>query len=344
VTYFVILKCYPSIKEKYQRESGGSRKMKIIKGVLEVFVLLVSTGLLILVIMAATGKFDHIAEQVSGGDLGGGSQSKESPVSQEEDEAASETEEEKKEAYRYFRAGDTFSFVDGVEVTVVDTGKETDWESQKTYVYVELDISNQSDANIITNSYCYGFYGDDYSLGTGTIDYGVDNMIGTVISKGRRGHGRLYEECPDYDTLSNIEMEFGDAIIIIKDGTETPPQETDEKALTYGTYVYDDGISNICTASVFLSMGDDEGNYTGDAISIEVMGYGGHGVIDFWGILERRNDGTYLAHGIDYSADVICTFDPQGMSVSVAHSLHSTLFDAEGYYNLESVLNVDEVN
>ncbi len=321
--------------------------MKKIRSILELFALLLSTGLVILVIMAVTGKLNNIAEQLSGGDLnGGGSQSKESSVSGEEKEDASETEEEKKEAYRYFRAGDTFSFIDGVEVTVVDTGKETDWESQKTYVYVELDINNQGIMDIMASSYCSGFYGDDYSLGTGTIVYGDDNMIATVIAKGRRGRGRLYAECPDYDNLSNIEMEFGDAIIIIKDGTETPSQETDEKALTYGTYVYDDGTSNICTASVYLSMGDDDGNYAGDAIYIEVMGYGGHGVIDFSGILERRNDGTYVAHGIklNENEEVICTFDPQGLSVSVSNAVHNTLFYAEGYYNLESVLDIHEVN
>lgn len=321
--------------------------MKIIKDILGALALLFGVGMFVLIILGVTGKLDDKAEQWSGG----GSDSaqtgkKESSASKEQGEASSQTEEQKEDAYRYFYAGDTFSFTDGVEVTVVGTGKGTDQESQETYVYVELDISNQSDTDIMAGSYCSGFYGDDYSMGVSSIEYGNDNIFMTVIAKGRRGHGRLYAGCQNYDNLTNIEMEYGDAIIVVKDEKVSPSQEEDGQTLTYGEYVYDDGASVICTASVYLSMGDDEGNYAGNAIHIEVMGYGGHGVINFTGMLEQREDGIYVAHGIKVNEndEMICVFAPQGVGISVESVVHSALYDAEGYYNLESVLNINEVN
>ena len=321
--------------------------MKIVKEILGVLALLFGVAMFVFIILGLTGKLDHTMEQLSGGDSGGvQSGKKESSVSEEQKEAASQKEEQKEDAYRYFYAGDTFSFTEGVEVTVVDTGKGTDWESQETYVYVEVDISNKSDMDIMAGSYCSGFYGDDYSMGISSIGYGSDNIFTTVIAKGRRGRGRFYTGCQDYDNLTNIEMEYGDAIIVVKDEKVSPSEEENAQTLTYGEYVYDDGTSVICTASVYWSMGDDDGNYAGNAIHIEVMGYGGHGIIDFTGMLEQREDGTFVALGIEINEndELICAFDPQGIGISVASAVHSTLYDAEGYYNLESVLNIDEVN
>lgn len=327
---------------------------KILDSLLGVTCVIVIPGLFVL---GLTGRLDGVFESIStnneslsGNDTNGGfSDNTHISVNGQEpsadtgkEEVSSQKQDQLKSSSKYFYVGDTISFASGLTVDVVDAGKEFDINANETYAYVELDINNQSNDDISAAAYYCNFYGDDYSLQK--VYKEKATLYTTTIAKGRKGHGRIYAECPNYDSLTNIEMEFGDAIIIIKDRNESSSEETSEQSLVYGTYVYDDGSSNICTAQVYLSMGDDDGNYAGDALHIEIMGYGGHGVIDFDGMLEQRTDGTYVAHGIDYSADVICTFDSQGLSISVAHSLHSTLFYAEGYYNLESVLNIDEVN
>lgn len=128
----------------------------------------------------------------------------------------SDSIEAKSATGKYYYLGNTIPFANGVTYTVVDVGKYTDVTN--TYVYVEMDVNNNSDEEIIINANDAQFYGDDYSLDTG-FPQNANNFLNTVVSKGRKACGRFYAECPNYDNYSKIEVELGDAIIVIKENS-----------------------------------------------------------------------------------------------------------------------------
>lgn len=108
--------------------------------------------------------------------------------------------------------------------------------------------------------------------------------------------------------------------------------------LTYGLYSYDNGVDTICSAEV--------GFYTdngSDYISINAVGYGDHGLIDFEGILEQNENGTYISHCTDYDATIICVFNEKGMTVTVDSTEFETVRAIEGFYGLDEEFNLDEV-
>lgn len=84
------------------------------------------------------------------------------------------------------------------------------------------------------------------------------------------------------------------------------------------TYVYADGESAIYNASVGFYTDENGGNY----ISIECWGYGGHELTFFEEMLEPMEDGP--------DVKVISSDEPNMGSI-------------EGYYNLESELNLSAV-
>lgn len=125
---------------------------------------------------------------------------------------------------------------------------------------------------------------------------------------------------------------------------EYETEETAHSPSIYGTYVYDNETSLICTASIFPYTGDDNDNFQGDIIYIEAMGYDGHECIDFTGILERKPGGSYVAYCIDYDAELNCVFQYKGVDIVVDTTDHDTLWDIEGFYELKSIPNTNDVN
>lgn len=125
---------------------------------------------------------------------------------------------------------------------------------------------------------------------------------------------------------------------------EYETEETAHSPSIYGTYVYDNETSLICTTSIFPYTGDDNDNFQGDIIYIEAMGYDGHECIDFTGILERKPGGSYVAYCIDYDAELNCVFQYKGVDIVVDTTDHDTLWDIEGFYELKSIPNTNDVN
>lgn len=248
--------------------------------------------------------------------------------------------------------GDTFTAYssDGspvLEATVLNAGTTIDNMLDERIVYVELDIKNLYNEELVVGGALQGFYGDDYLLDSAFPD---DSINMSMVAPGRKVKGRLCAFCPDYDQYNVIEMQYAYRSIVIKDPSMESsdevsiPENVDTSEMLYGTYVYHDTEhGNINTAEVGFASGDGA-NY----IYIDSRGEGGHGVIEFVGYFQEANeDNSYTAiqSPEDYfEAEIRCTFVDGGLNIEVVSSEFDELYDAAGYYELESELNLDEVS
>lgn len=151
----------------------------------------------------------------------------ESSVSENEEESVSQTEAAPADAENgstdeknYFHIGDTIEFANDVSFTLVQAGKSSD--GIDTYVYLEVEIDNESGEEYQVSLSDITFYGDDYALET--VYTGDEDIVDKVTGNGRKAKGYFYAKCPNYDYTTDIQAELGDAIIIIKsEDTETVP-------------------------------------------------------------------------------------------------------------------------
>ncbi|MBE5872793.1 MAG: hypothetical protein E7287_00140 [Lachnospiraceae bacterium] len=126
------------------------------------------------------------------------------------------SKEVKKLSGRYFYIGDTINLSGGVVYKVLSTGIEENFTG--TCVYVEIEIENQGEEEYCTYGLNARFYGDGYQL---TPALGDDRSFnGCELTKGRKSIVRFYAECPNYNQIGTIEVEFSDIadlVIVIKE-------------------------------------------------------------------------------------------------------------------------------
>ena len=128
-----------------------------------------------------------------------------------------DSQEAKQAVGNYYSAGDTIQYTSGQVITIVNTGKYTD--RSNIYAYVEVDVENRGESDITLDNFDGIFYGDDYLLAPGyPTDSEAEPLLGAVIAPGRKNHGKMYAKCPDYDSLTRIEMELDDCVVVVKDG------------------------------------------------------------------------------------------------------------------------------
>lgn len=249
-----------------------------------------------------------------------------------------ESSEAKDATGDYYYIGDTIMLDNGITYTLVDGGVYSEYG--QTYVYLELDIENGSGQDLHVGATDAAFYADDYVLETGyPIEQGHKNFVNTSISDGRKGNGRFYAECQNYDAISRIEVEIGNVIVVLKDDSfSLDNMDVSSADLVYGTYTYDNGQDAVCTAEIGI-FSEDESDY----ISISCIGYGGHEIISFMGTLEEGADGTYSAVSMDYQADITVDFTDGGLQVKVEDTEFDSLFSVEGFYEVESLMDWSNV-
>ncbi len=114
---------------------------------------------------------------------------------------------------------------------------------------------------------------------------------------------------------------------------EFPNQVTEP--LTYGTYSCDDGAGTVSTAEVGFY--PDEGDY----IYIDCWS-NDYEIAYFNGILEKGEE-HYYAYCEEIDTDIVVTFADGGLYVQILDSNFPDIDKMEGFYNLESALNLNEV-
>ena len=174
-------------------------KMKYIKCMLGLLLVTMGIGLL----GGCSDSTDTSMESVS---------DKEESVSQVDAEPMKENNKSVEEK-NYFYIGDTIEFSNDVSFKLIEAGRATD--DIDTYVYLEVEIDNESGENYQVSLSDIAFYADDYTLET--VYTGDEDIVDKVTGSGRKAKGYFYAKCPDYDTATDIQAELGNAIIIIKD-------------------------------------------------------------------------------------------------------------------------------
>lgn len=208
---------------KVQDQKGAGMKRNMLKK-LRAFVLVIAGA----VCICACGSQESSVTPDTGGDISDVSEKNSSETTEEmPDVKTSDTEsaEEDTDSPKYFYVGDTIQFPSGHVITILSTGRHENVSN--TYIYVELDVENQGDTDITLSNYEGVFYGDDYLLEPGyPTDSEAEPLSGAVIAPGRKSRGKMYAQCPNYDSLKRIEMELGDCVIVVKDDSENGQAES----------------------------------------------------------------------------------------------------------------------
>ncbi len=141
-----------------------------------------------------------------------------------------------------YYVGDTIYSDNGMIYTITDAGRYKD-DLGDDYVYVELDIENQSGSDEWISKSDVDFYADDYPMETGSPDT-EDQFIQQKITNGRKAKGRFYAECPDYDNISSIEAEIDSEIIVLKDSDISLNEEIEDKMTESIEEIYTENEEN----------------------------------------------------------------------------------------------------
>ena len=230
----------------------------------------------------------------------------------------------------YFSVGDTIDFESGLSVYIVSTGYSTYLDGQPC-VYVEVEITNkgEEEAKILDMD----FYGDDYALDRAYFEEGNIEAY-SYLAPGRKVHG-YYAAAVSQGSCSVIEAEIGNAIVMVDylDGGSN-------NLNIYGAYTYDNGVDAVVTGDVGFYT-----DYEGDYVYLAALYYdSNHYTAEVQGTLEHVSDNTYYVKDeITGTVELEVTFVEGGMEVTILSSESDEYNVLEGYYEMTSELNMNEV-
>lgn len=197
---------------------------------------------------------------------------------------------------------------------------------------VTLDDSLKDAADILKNN---GFdYYDVYEMDNGMMDIFMQKETRYSYSVRTDNTGNIIMLSYGLYDLEDLEKSFEE------DSEDSDDENIIIENITYGVYVYDDGINKICSAEVGFFTDESDVDY----ISIECWEYESlEEVISFYGVMEKNMDGSYSAYSDDYEAVITVVFGNDGLSIEVQNSNTPYMYEIEGFYILSEVLNLDEV-
>ena len=243
-----------------------------------------------------------------------------------------------------FHTGDTIEFLNGLDVTILDTGVTYgSWGGN--FVYVSVEITNTNKTNDASIGFME-FYADNYLLENYTIA-GYDDEIAGIktLSPGRSMKGTYYCEC-NYYKYSYIDAELGEAVIAI----DLPKPEVDEPKdvptsndvnLATGTYNASGKSSSTCYAEI------GENSYYGYYMNIKINDYDGREFATFSGSIVPADNGTYEVHSYDDDTILIITSGDNNsfsLMVSEEHFDNALMLYAETTFYFESGIDYSQVS
>lgn len=215
------------------------------------------------------------------------------------------------------------------DVALKDSMEEADAILKKKGFRCEnsYDISGESTALYINNETGYGLsISSNEQDGITSIGYMKEtDLMPSADETDYSSVEETVDSVLDYsDELADSSK--GEAAAIASDDDQITP-----RTMVDGNYIYDDGSSCVCIAEVGFSP-DRGGNY----IYIECWGYGGHELIDFEGVLEENDDGSYYAYYDVLEGSINVVFVEGGLYVQTSGSDIADMYSMEGYYILEA--------
>lgn len=182
------------------------------------------------------------------------------------------------------------------------------------------DISGESTALYIDNETGYGL-----SISSNEQD-GI-----TSIAYMKETDLMPFADEADYNSVEETVDELDDGSKGEAVGNAPDDDQITPRTMVDGNYIYDDGSSCVCIAEVGFSP-DRGGNY----IYIECWGYGGHELIDFEGVLEENDDGSYYAYYDLLEGSINVVFVDGGLYIETGDSDIADMHSMQGYYVLEA--------
>lgn len=182
------------------------------------------------------------------------------------------------------------------------------------------DISGESTALYIDNETGYGL-----SIASNEQD-GI-----TSIAYMKETDLMPFADEADYNSVEETVDELDDGSKGEAVGNAPDDDQITPRTMVDGNYIYDDGSSCVCIAEVGFSP-DRGGNY----IYIECWGYGGHELIDFEGVLEENDDGSYYAYYDLLEGSINVVFVDGGLYIETGDSDIADMHSMQGYYVLEA--------
>lgn len=207
-----------------------------------------------------------------------------------------------------------------------------------------VDLQNsieEADAIMISNGFiCEGSFETTELAKDGSLD----TVDVTAIFYRESGTGYPYYIYTDADrTITSLSyaLEAEESVYEEEQFMGEQPEEDSwnlvAEPLAYGTYTYDDGAGTTSTAEIGFYTDEDGGDY----IDIECC-RNDRAIVYFNGMLIKNEEG-YYAYCEEIDTDIFVTFTDGGLYVHILDSGFTDIDSMEGFYNLTSALNLNEV-
>lgn len=242
-----------------------------------------------------------------------------------------------------YRAGDVIELVTDnggrFELTITDWGTSYEEYAQETQLYVEYDITNTGTTTLQLGNVMFDVYADNYAVGQ-TI-FGKDNVTVEEVSAGRSLRGRLYAEM-DPSQAEVIELEIGDVVIVLKDGTVQG--DGDDGVQDYGDGDYDYNNYLDVVGTVMLDYGEycEYALYDMDHDGMEelIVGYGTSNAD--WSNSVWTTDGHGVIYVGDFYLPVIYCEASNGIGIDAVY-MHGDYMSVERITKVGNSLNIESV-
>lgn len=189
-------------------------------------------------------------------------------------ETASASEEETTdntgEKIRY-AVGETVSMVADnsaeINVTVIDWGNYYDRNTNENLLYVSYTVENIGTQDINISDGMFNVYADDYSVDFAYPIDVDDSSILVTLSSGRKMDSTFYAKI-NPDTTNNLEVEYGNIIIVLKGQNESVQIENVPASSSADT-----GNTAVSETTANVSIYDSAGMYVADGQTMSVSIY-----------------------------------------------------------------------
>lgn len=202
-----------------------------------------------------------------------------------------------------------------ISITLTEWGKHYDSTTNEEFLYVSYAVENIGNEDITVGDGMFDVYADDYSVNQGyPLNVDSTDNLSVDLSAGRKMDSRFYAEI-NPDTVTNLEVECGDVIWVLKEAaskvtsedipvdSNTDIEKGDSSDLTANVSIYDSAgmyVADGQTMSVSVyseeteddSVGNMVWTHTATETTIEVILY-----------KESDNIATFTLSGIDYKVE-----------------------------------------
>ncbi len=115
-----------------------------------------------------------------------------------------------------------------VNVTITEWGNYYDTYTQESLLYVSYIVENTGTQDFVSSDSMFTVYADNYNINFAyPLDADDSDGLGTTLSPGRKLKSVFYAKI-NPNTVSNLELEYGDVIFVLKEQNEEDTDTTEK--------------------------------------------------------------------------------------------------------------------